>query len=47
MMAFELIENYTPCATIKVLGIGGGGGNAINQMVEANIEGVEFISINT
>jgi len=46
-MAFELVENYTPSATIKVLGIGGGGGNAINQMVEANIEGVEFISVNT
>ncbi|MDT8438227.1 MAG: cell division protein FtsZ [Wenzhouxiangellaceae bacterium] len=46
-MAFELIENYTPSATIKVLGIGGGGGNAVNQMVEANIEGVEFVSINT
>ncbi len=46
-MAFELVENYTPSATIKVLGIGGGGGNAVNQMVEAAIEGVEFISINT
>ena len=46
-MAFEVIENYTPSATIKVLGIGGGGGNAVNQMVEANIEGVEFISVNT
>ena len=46
-MAFELIENYTPSATIKVLGIGGGGGNAVNQMVDANIEGVEFVSINT
>ncbi|NKI34323.1 cell division protein FtsZ [Wenzhouxiangella sp. XN79A] len=47
MMAFELIENYTPSATIKVLGIGGGGGNAVNQMVEASIEGVEFVSVNT
>jgi len=46
-MAFELVENYTPSATIKVLGIGGGGGNAVNQMVDAEIEGVEFISINT
>ena len=46
-MAFELVENYTPSATIKVLGIGGGGGNAVNQMVEASIEGVEFISVNT
>jgi len=46
-MAFELVENYTPSATIKVLGIGGGGGNAVNQMLEAAIEGVEFISVNT
>ena len=46
-MAFELVENYTPSATIKVLGIGGGGGNAVNQMLEALIEGVEFISVNT
>jgi len=46
-MAFELVENFTPSATIKVLGIGGGGGNAVNQMVEAAIEGVEFVSVNT
>jgi cell division protein FtsZ len=46
-MPFELVENYTPGATIKVIGIGGGGGNAINQMVDSAIEGVEFICINT
>jgi cell division protein FtsZ len=46
-MPFELVENYTPGATIKVVGIGGGGGNAVNQMVESSIEGVEFICINT
>ncbi|MDX1625743.1 MAG: cell division protein FtsZ [Wenzhouxiangellaceae bacterium] len=46
-MAFEVLENYTPSASIKVLGIGGGGGNAVNQMVEAAIEGVEFVSVNT
>ncbi|MFH1283528.1 MAG: cell division protein FtsZ [bacterium] len=34
-------------ATIKVIGVGGGGGNAINRMVEAGIKGVEFVSINT
>ena len=34
-------------ARIKVIGIGGGGGNAVNRMIEANIEGVEFISANT
>ncbi len=46
-MPFELIENYTPGATIKVVGIGGGGGNAVNQMVESEIDGVEFVCINT
>ncbi|TVQ36103.1 MAG: cell division protein FtsZ [Wenzhouxiangella sp.] len=46
-MPFELVENYTPGATIKVVGIGGGGGNAVNQMVETAIEGVEFICVNT
>lgn len=44
---FELVENYTPSAEIKVLGVGGGGGNALNQMVDANIDGVEFIAVNT
>jgi len=44
---FELVENYTPSAKIKVIGIGGGGGNAVAQMIEANIEGVEFIAANT
>ena len=46
-MPFELIENCTPGATIKVVGIGGGGGNAVNQMVESAIEGVDFICVNT
>lgn len=46
-MTFELIENYTPSAVIKVIGVGGGGGNAVNQMVDAQIEGVDFVSINT
>lgn len=44
---FEVIENYAPGATIKVVGVGGGGGNAVNQMVSADIEGVEFICVNT
>ena len=44
---FELVENYTPSAEIKVIGVGGGGGNAVAQMIEANIEGVEFIAANT
>ncbi len=44
---FELVENYTPSAEIKVIGVGGGGGNAVSQMIEANIDGVEFIAANT
>ncbi|MCJ7508354.1 MAG: cell division protein FtsZ [candidate division Zixibacteria bacterium] len=46
-MAFELdaeIENY---AKLKVVGVGGAGGNALNHMVDANLAGVEFISVNT
>jgi cell division protein FtsZ len=44
---FELVENYTPSANIKVIGVGGGGGNAVAQMIDANIDGVEFIAANT
>lgn len=34
-------------ARIKVIGVGGGGGNAVNRMIEAGVEGVEFITVNT
>lgn len=44
---FELIDNYPQSAVIKVIGVGGGGGNAIEYMVSANVEGVEFICANT
>lgn len=44
---FELMDTYGQQAVIKVIGIGGGGGNAVDHMVAANIEGVEFISANT
>ncbi len=44
---FQMIDNDTTGAIIKVMGIGGGGGNAVQQMVEANINGVEFICANT
>lgn len=44
---FELMDSYSPSAVIKVIGIGGGGGNAVKQMVDANIEGVDFICANT
>lgn len=39
------MENYA--VNIKVIGVGGGGGNAVNRMVESNMESVEFIAINT
>jgi len=45
-LKFHLVEE-TIGAKIKVLGIGGGGGNAVNRMIEAGIEGVEFIAVNT
>ena len=44
---FELVDAYSQSAVIKVLGVGGGGGNAVSHMVAAGIEGVEFICINT
>jgi len=44
---FELIEKLAPNAVIKVIGIGGGGGNAVAHMVNSNVEGVEFICANT
>ena len=34
-------------ATIKVIGVGGAGNNAVNRMIEAEIKGVDFISVNT
>ena len=45
-LKFHLVED-TVGAKIKVLGIGGGGGNAVNRMIEASIEGVDFIAVNT
>ncbi len=44
---FELVDNIPQSAVIKVIGVGGGGGNAVNHMVRNNIEGVEFICANT
>ncbi|MCI0732851.1 MAG: cell division protein FtsZ [Methylococcaceae bacterium] len=46
-MKFELMDAYGQNAVIKVVGIGGGGGNAVNHMVNTNIDGVEFICANT
>src|SRR4051794_6519722 len=44
---FELMDAYSQNAVIKVIGVGGGGGNAVAHMVTSGIEGVEFMCINT
>ncbi|GMQ91284.1 MAG: cell division protein FtsZ [Gammaproteobacteria bacterium] len=44
---FELMDTYDQQAVIKVIGVGGGGGNAVDHMLQANIDGVEFINVNT
>ena len=44
---FEFVEKAAPNAVIKVIGVGGGGGNAVNHMLGANVEGVEFVVANT
>jgi cell division protein FtsZ len=44
---FELMDGYSETAVIKVLGMGGGGGNAVAHMVRTGIEGVDFICANT
>jgi cell division protein FtsZ len=46
-MIFEFEENTSQNARMKVVGVGGGGGNAVNRMIEERLEGVEFISVNT
>ncbi|AOY88744.1 cell division protein FtsZ [Marinobacter salinus] len=44
---FELVDNVQQNAVIKVVGVGGGGGNAVRHMLNSDIEGVEFICANT
>jgi cell division protein FtsZ len=46
-MKLELEESTSRNARMKVVGVGGGGGNAVNRMIEEHLEGVEFISVNT
>ncbi len=46
-MIFELEETGAQDARMKVAGVGGGGGNAVNRMVDERLQGVEFISVNT
>ena len=44
---FELVDNAPQNAVIKVIGVGGGGGNAVRHMIEHDVEGVDFICANT
>ncbi|KFZ27660.1 MAG: Cell division protein FtsZ [Candidatus Izimaplasma bacterium HR2] len=44
---FESYDNFNQKPSIKVIGIGGGGGNAVNRMIENDVQGVEFVAINT
>ena len=44
---FELMDGYSETADIKVIGVGGGGGNAVAHMVRSGIESVDFICANT
>ena len=46
-MKFEIVDSYSQNAVIKVIGVGGGGGNAVNHMVSSNVDGVDFICANT
>jgi cell division protein FtsZ len=46
-MSFEMIENEVEGAVIKVIGVGGAGGNAVNHMINRSVQGVEFIVLNT
>ena len=46
-MSFEMLENEVEGAVIKVIGIGGAGGNAVNHMIQRGVQGVEFIALNT
>lgn len=44
---FELVENVAQNAEIKVIGVGGGGGNAVHHMINNQVKGVEFVCANT
>src|ERR671936_433701 len=44
---FEIVESQVTGPIIKVVGVGGAGGNAINHMIDEGVQGVEFIAVNT
>ena len=46
-MSFQMLDSDQDGAVIKVVGVGGGGGNAVNHMVNRGVQGVEFIAVNT
>jgi len=46
-MVFGESENFNQKPIIKVIGVGGGGGNAVNRMIENDVKGVEFVAMNT
>ena len=47
-MAYQQMDDgFSSGVRIKVVGVGGGGGNAVNRMISSNIKGVEFVTVNT
>ena len=46
-MAFEIDNDFESTVQIKVIGVGGGGGNAVNRMITSGVLGAEFIAVNT
>ncbi|MCK4607789.1 MAG: cell division protein FtsZ, partial [candidate division Zixibacteria bacterium] len=47
MHKFNFADDFVGCANIKVVGVGGGGGNAVNRMIKSGLKGVGFVAINT
>src|SRR3954463_6100733 len=44
---FEIVDSEVSGPIIKVIGVGGAGGNAVNHMIDQGVQGVEFIAVNT
>ena len=47
MTDFNFEDAFDPQVSIKVIGVGGGGGNALNCMVDAGVKDIEYIAVNT